>query len=369
MKQRILTVARAIGRRLLTLVLTLFYVAPLLAQPLDFSVKLPAPNGWAAADIIAPLGDRLIIPAADLGLPPGTDVNSFSYGTDEIEPLGPFNWVHLAYSVTRESQGVAGPVFVEGNGNGNGGDTFHLTYVRAQVGNLVFFASTPPTRLLDATLRKLTAKGAGQVETELDGLSLNLGNNYPVYFTIEGPNAADIFMVTSPGGPPQLFANAAALGLLPTDTIDALGIRGAGGVPPLTLGNGVVVWVSLRGRAPAQSTGPEDAIYQVFPGPAMLAVPGARLDVRFGDEIDAVAGLDPGPIDPPILIANVAPREGVMLLVAGVTGATYTIQKTSSLTAPEWVNWKTAVAVDRRVEAFDPEFASSATFYRARREP
>ena len=296
-----------------------------------------------------------------------------SYGTDEIEPLGPLNWVHLAYSVTTNSQGLGGVVFVEAMpaGNGVGGDTFHVTYVRVEVGTQVFFVSGPPRRLLDATLRQLTPRGPGLEETELDALSLQLGAVYPVYFTVEGApgrSPADIFVVTNRGGPPQVFARAADLGLLPGDTIDALAIRGIGGAPPLTLENGVIVWVSLRGRAPAVG-GPVDAVYEIFPSPPTLAVSGALLDLRFGDEIDAIAGLDPGPIDPPVLIASVVPREGVSLLLLGESEATYTIQKAMSLAAPTWADWKTKVADGPRVAVFDPDIASSATFYRARREP
>ena len=74
MEQRILTLVSLVDRKLLTLGLTLFLFTSLFAQPLDFSVKLPTPHGWDPADIIAPLGDALVIPAADLGLPTGTDL-------------------------------------------------------------------------------------------------------------------------------------------------------------------------------------------------------------------------------------------------------------------------------------------------------
>ena len=71
----------------------------------DFSIDPDSPErtteGWSPADIILSDGSDQFIEAGELGLSTFDDINAFSYGYDEIEPLGPMFYVTIYYSVDR----------------------------------------------------------------------------------------------------------------------------------------------------------------------------------------------------------------------------------------------------------------------------
>jgi hypothetical protein len=268
------------------------------AQNLEFSIEGPSPQMWSAADILLSAGSGVRFPSAALGLLTSDDVDSFSYGDDEIEPLGPYNFVRIAYSVAAGAQGNGGVIASQAQGNGVAGDKLQASFVGYQG---MFFPVTAPQLLSDAPLHQLHPL---PMETELDSLSLRKPGaaEFPVYFCVrpgQGFGAGDILMVVSNGAAPQLFASAAQLGLVPGDDIDALaiGTMPVGSPRPLSLGSGVVVWVSLRAGSPTRGTvglGGSDGIIQVYPGSPTVVVDAPILGLAPGDELDAITGLDPG---------------------------------------------------------------------------
>jgi hypothetical protein len=267
-------------------------------QNLEFSIKPPSPQPWSAADIVRSDGFGVRFPPAALGLLTSDDVDSFSYGDDEIEPLGPYNFSRIAYSVAAGAQGNGSLITAQAQGNGAAGDKFQVSFVGYQ-GR--FFPVTTPQILSDAPRHQLSP---APMETELDGLSLRkpAAADFPVYFCVRpghGFGAADILMVVSNGAAPQLFASAAQLGLVPGDDIDALAIGTipVGGPRPLSLGSGVVIWVSLRAGSPTRGAvglAGSDGIIQVYPGSPTVVVDAPILGLAPGDELDAITGLDPG---------------------------------------------------------------------------
>ena len=317
-------------QRLTSLVLVLAAVCSLSvqAQPLEFSIDPLSPEPWSPADILIWNGSGVRIPAADLGLHPTNDVDAFSYGEDEIEPLSYYYFVRVAYSVRRGAVGDGGAVERQASGNGAAGDKFQI----AAVGVGGIFYATASMLLSDAPEHGLTPNDI----SELDALALNrLGTtNYPVYYSV-APNhpawgPADIVMVRSNGAHPELFASAAQLGLVPGDDIDALAIGTVPpGRPPLQLGPGVVVWISLSNGSPSRiAVGLDvfDGVMQVYPGPHQVALDGESFDLAPGDDLDALAGLDPGP--------SLSAKTAGGLLILEWWAPTFVLESAGSLEGP-----------------------------------
>jgi hypothetical protein len=272
-------------------------IPPNHAQNLEFSVTGASPEPWSGADILLTDGTSVRASAADLGLLLTDEIDAFSFGDDEIEPLAAYNFSRIAYSVRSASQGAGGAITLEANGNGAAGDKFQVAVVQTQGG---LFNVSPPQRLADATLHNLTPNPG---ESELEGLSMRRGGSsgFPVYFSVPPGHAAwgpgDIVMVPSAGAAPQLFATAAQLGLTAGDDIDALAIGTVPvtAPPPAVLGPGVVIWVSLTRVSPSSSiTTGGDGVIQVYPGSPQVIMNAGVLDLAPGDELDALTGLDPG---------------------------------------------------------------------------
>lgn len=268
-------------------------------QDLEFSTDRLSPEPWNPADILLSLGTGVRIPGTDLGLSPRDEMDAFSYGDDEIEPLGRYFFTRVAFSVDRGALGSGGAVASQAMLNGAAGDKFQVTVVGFQGG---LFA-LPSQLLSDAPNHNLTPNDV----SNLDGLALRKAGaaGFPIYYSVTNGHpiwgGADIIMVTTNGAPPQVFATAAQLGLLPGDDIDALAIGTVpgGGSPPTSLGPNVVVWVSLKAGSPTrglvQALGGADGVLQIWPGPTAVVLDSTALDLAPADELDALTGLDPGP--------------------------------------------------------------------------
>src|SRR5690606_37742364 len=136
-------------------------------------------------------GTQLLVKAADLGVDAADDIDAFSYGRDQIEPIGPNFYVSIAYSVDRGTVGGNGGLGVGGGavraqaaGNGAAGDKFYLKAILAPPPIGMF----PISRglLSDAPMHNLTP-GA----SDLDGLSWPPGLvSGPIYYSVDRAGAA-----------------------------------------------------------------------------------------------------------------------------------------------------------------------------------
>jgi hypothetical protein len=292
---------RAACRGVSGLLLALSLAAPFgaVADGLEFSVDPGSPEPWSPADILLSDGSAEHLTAAQLGLPSNVNVDGFSYGRDEIEPVKPYYFTRVAYSVDRLAEGNGGAITAQVNNNGAAGDKFQVWAVGYR-GRL--FTILPPRLVSDAPVHNLSELPN---QSDLDGLSLVVAGagDYPVYFSVPPGHASwapgDVVIKKDETSPPEIFATAAQLGLSATDDIDALAIGTfpVGGAPPLALGPNVVVWVSLAkgspGRIIAEARG-GDGVIQVFPGPHKLVLDAPTLDLKSTDEMNALTGLDPG---------------------------------------------------------------------------
>lgn len=258
------------------------------------------PGTFSPGDLINPPGTAVQIPAADLGLSAGENVNAFSYGKDEITPLNTvYFYTRLAYSVKKPAIGNGAPIETQVSINGAAGDTFALDFVGT--GNMRFVVRSP-FLLTESQQRNLTPTPD---ESDIDGLGLGRGQaGYPVYLTFPPGgthNPADIYIVRNQGGPPEVFATASQLGLVAGDVIDglALGPVPFTGAPPDELNPNMAIWVTLAEGSPtrtiAESQG-GDGVIEVWPGGPALVLNAQELKLDPEDEVNALAVLDPGEV-------------------------------------------------------------------------
>ena len=243
---------------------------------LDFSLtsgspKVPSP--FSAADDIEALGASVQIPAASLGgSSASSDVNGLSYGQSEAADIttSPYYYKRLAYSVKHGATGNgSAPVTTEVAVDGAAGDTFALDFVG--YGTKRYILRSPFT-LVKAQTRSLTVQSSlpSDPEDDIDALALHRNSEFPVYVTFAPGGTYDanaIYIITAPGGPPQVFASATDLGLVAGDVIDGISIGTIpfGSPPPTTLNPNVVIWLTLAAGSP--SRGAADSILQAWPAP------------------------------------------------------------------------------------------------------
>jgi len=273
----------------------------------DFSIDPASPEtaNFSPADIISSDGTTVFIDHSTLGLNANANINSFSYGWDEIEPLGPLFYVTIEYSVDRNTVGLQGGIgpgagIIWANsqaGNGAAGDKYYLKARQFPLPVGMF----PITRgmLSDAPMHNLTPTGAGPIQSDIDGMSFRAGGPVKtVYYTVDsgGPPwnyPSDIFRVdidpaTGAGSAPVVWASAAQLGLSPTDVIDALAISNRDGGD---LDQDVLIYVSLAGQTP-------ENVQLIWPQPGQVIFKAGILNLTNGatEELNAMTGVDPGPL-------------------------------------------------------------------------
>lgn len=271
------------------------------AQDLDFSLAPGSPSvptTFQAADDIEAGGTTVRIPTADLGLQTTANVTGLSYGQAEAADVNaPYFIKRIAYSVDTGSGGNGAPIATEVTLDGAAGDTFALDFVGYGIQRFVI---RRPFNVLKAQTRNLTVKtDPADPEDDIDALALFRGAKYPVYLTFpagSGYDPASIYIVTTQGGTPQLFATATDLGLVTGDVIDAfaLGTIPFGGAPPTSLNLNVVIWISLDRGSPSRGAA-GDSILQAWPTPRGTVLGWPQMGLTINDEINALAVLDPAP--------------------------------------------------------------------------
>ncbi|MBI1178809.1 hypothetical protein GC207_15360 [bacterium] len=271
------------------------------AQDLDFSLTPGSPSvptTFQAADDIEAGGTNVRIPTMDLGLQTTANVTGLSYGQAEAADVNtPYFIKRIAYSVDTGSVGNGAPIATEVTLDGAAGDTFALDFVGYGIQRFVI---RRPFNVLKAQVRNLTVKtGPADPEDDIDAMALFRGSKYPVYLTFpagSGYDPASIYIVTTQGGLPQLFATATDLGLVTGDVIDAfaLGTIPFGGAAPTSLNPNVVIWISLDRSSPTRGAA-GDSILQAWPTPRGTVLGWPQLGLTINDEINALAVLDPAP--------------------------------------------------------------------------
>ena len=265
----------------------------------DFSVDIAGSPVGEAADVHEADGSAIKITAAELGLPASAEVDAFSFGTDNVEPLGNYNYVALSYSVDRSARGNGGVVSGQARTNGAAGDKFQVTYVGYRG---LFFPILGPLLSSDAPTHNLRPLPE---ESDLDGLSKAGQSEFPVFFSVDaggipgqpwGP--ADVLVrrdTGGSGGSTEVFATAADINLLPGDDIDGLALSSFPSLaPPATLGPGVQVWVSLKEGSPTRALYGGESILLVYPT-VEVVVDAPTLGLLASDELNALTAFDPGP--------------------------------------------------------------------------
>ncbi len=246
-----------------------------------------------------------LFPAAALGLLATENIDGFSYGSDQLQPLGSNAFVVLTYSVDRLTAGIPGSIIAgQVGGDGAAGDKFRVT-IRGD-GTVVSL----PALSSNARLHGLTPLPG---ESDIDALSLPVGLlERGVYFSIDpatvaaagarwmipgGATGAHIFYVPPPivippppGIIPIVYATPAMLGLSPTDDINAVAILDLGVVGMLDPGD--LVYVALA-RAAGNPIFPPADVIQVFPGPPTSIFVHTSLDLLIADDVDAITAYDP----------------------------------------------------------------------------
>lgn len=111
-----------------------------------------------------------------MNLPSNVNVDNISFGNDEIEPLAPYFFTKVAYSVDRDAQGNGGAVTAQVQNNGAAGDKFEV-WVVGYRGRL--FPIQSARLLSDAPVHNLTPKPN---ESDLGALTIRqfCAGDYPV---------------------------------------------------------------------------------------------------------------------------------------------------------------------------------------------
>jgi hypothetical protein len=279
----------------------------------QFSVDRTSPEvpTVSSADVLLPgAGAPMVaVPATALGMPAGAapctglaggqcEIDALSDGTDAIVSVSASFSVDLWYSVDRAATGAGGSAVATQATvppqNGAAGDLFRIEIQSGSPGTPALFA--------DATISTLTPAPTVAGQSDLDA-ALSPALTGPVYFSVDpataaalGRSAADILLVTTPGSS-SVWANAAALGLMASDDIDALAVKDPG--PSHAFGASDVVYISLAPGSPSLAAGtllaggaaPGDVI-QVSPAPAKLVVSAASLGLAATDNLNALLTID-----------------------------------------------------------------------------
>ncbi len=252
-----------------------------LAWPQDFSFDALSPEypARSCADIIDTGGILTVYTAAQLGLAAVDEMDAFSYGKDELVPMGQNSWRIAIYSVDRTTVGVGGSVIQAHStfpGNGAAGDEY------SKVWNASGIAGGIPALWRDAPAHLLTPLPGQSDEDALDWFRKEVyGPPASVYLSLDPVAAAgwshpaEILLQAAPGAGavlPVPYATIAATGLLPGDDIDALAVMDVGAVGTFDAGD--IVYVSLTpGSATLGAIGATAAsIIQLAPGAAPVEI-------------------------------------------------------------------------------------------------
>lgn len=293
------------------------------AQEYSLDTGSPEAPPATGGDLFADTGGVAVVPHSYFPLDATDEIDGFSYGVDQLDPLGPNFYVSVYYSVDRDavgdgSDGRPNTGFVKAQaefGNGAAGDTFFakiiwagplVAPVTATSGGIGMAAGMFPISRglwMDATARPLTP--LPEPQSDIDGLSIMAADlKKRIYFTLDSTNSlgvsgADILVLNPPdpndppGTPPTIavWATASQLGLEDDDEIDALAIKNLGS-DEMNLGD--VVYVSLDPPGIDPVTGRTVAVWQVSPAPMNPVFLNDVLTLEEDDNLNAVTGFDPG---------------------------------------------------------------------------
>lgn len=262
------------------------------------------PGTFSAADFVQSNGVAIDYTAVELGLNPAVDVIAISDTWDQIDGQIPPTCIaprpavkNFYYSVDRGTVGIPGQVVAaQAGGNGAAGDKFQLDLFCPFPGPPDFWLA--PVLVCDAPACGLSALPGQSDIDALDlqppgpraanarGMVMSLAGGGPVLFYQPAPGAG--------AGAPVQYANAAQLGLLPGDEIDALAIFDFN--PAAGLNPGDTVYVSLTNGSPTLAglgaTGAD--VLMVAPVGPVIIVPAANFGLQAGDELNALTISDPG---------------------------------------------------------------------------
>jgi hypothetical protein len=259
----------------------------------SFSVAPGGPSGLLPADIFD-VPTTLRIPAANLGLVAGDDLDGLSYGLEYIA-----HDTDVRFSVAPGAAGVPGSAVATEAAKAPPeaqGDEFRV-FPPLPVGgsNLQVLdengSSAPPFPLLVADdVDALADQPASFVDTDGDTVP-DAGK--PVYFSLApssptlaaiGATPADILVNTVPPGPPAVFLTRAALGLLPGDDLDDFCLDPATSTVLFSLAPGSPT-LGVVGASPS------DLFLVLAPpiaSPPPVVIPAASLGLLATDDLNAL---------------------------------------------------------------------------------
>ncbi len=305
------------GRGLALAVIAILTGSALAApHPHTFSLDRLSPSPVNPADLLNPGGPPppTQVPAVNLGLQLGDDVDAVSAGIDAVQENN-----IVFFSVDRASIGaVPGPmppwdVLGQAALNQQAGDVFN-TITQAGVWSVpVGFNFLRDNQNLLGEIPQVlpTAPNPGPNQDRLDAVSFEEfdlngdgAQDLPVYFSLDSASpslapafsAADILLSAAPGGF-GVYAPAASMGLLVDDDLDALALLDAGiiGVVDPTLD------VALFSLAPGSPTlgilgaSPADVFMTGFAGTSFVRYPAVSLGLLLDDNVDALEVQVPEP--------------------------------------------------------------------------
>jgi len=285
-------------------------------HPHTFSLDALSPSAVDPADLLNPGGPPppTQVPAVNLGLQLGDDVDAVSAGIDAVEDGN-----IVFFSVDRASIGaVAGPMppwDVPGQSglNQQAGDIF-VTIDQAGVWSVpVGFNFLRDNQNLMGEIPQVlpTAPNPGPNQDRLDALSFEEfdlngdgAQDLAVYFSLDSASpslppafsAADILLSAAVGGL-GVYAPAASMGLLVDDDLDALALLDAGTVGALDPNVDVALF-SLAPGSPTLATlgaSPADVFMTGFAGTSFVRYPAASLGLLLDDNVDALEVQVPEP--------------------------------------------------------------------------
>lgn len=179
---------------------------------------------------------------ADLGVPPGGNVDALADFRDVFPAIGPASgsWpppgrqVAMTFSVDRPSVGFA-DVAREALSDGAASDTF-----------MSRLTPSPAPAFLWTDAECLTPLPG--MQSDIDAIQITRLTSYPVFYSVDPPTAAlmgvspaDVLVVPSAGLPPFVALAEAELGLAPGDDVNALAMGAEGVVFSLSRGSPTAV--------------------------------------------------------------------------------------------------------------------------------
>jgi hypothetical protein len=265
-------------------VLALIFTNTAQAGQVNFSIDIASPallGGLAARDILTP-GPNLFIDGFTLGMKSGDSFGDFSYGNDPIV-------TPLYFSVDRVAVGQAGSAVATNSAAGGANGS-------------IYVALPPLNSNATAYSSNQLGLASGLFGDDVHGLTL-MPTTGRVYFTLEqfsaslvgGLSSADIFL----NRVGSVFADHAAMGLNADDEIDGLVLLDRGTIGVLDPGIDEALFsISSFSSSSTLLGGTLDpgAVYLTkFDAPPVLYASAASLGLRPGDELHALATVDPEP--------------------------------------------------------------------------